>query len=824
MRAVRRLSDIAKESSIQEVRQVIVPFLTELIYDESSILCELLNQIQGIINFRNDKLAGQFLPILEYLVASPDKQVRNMACDTLVQVAKKLQGQELEQDFASIIIRCALYDHHQAKLAAVMIISQTFKMKMKKLEEVLQLIQLKLFIFREFFHKFLHRSMLYLQNFSQFHLLQFILFVNYALMRIVMQKELHQQPYFAYFVFYVVDIASVQELSVVILAVITDLSLDQYWRCRYCVVECIEVLMQNCNQNERLTVIYPIYVRLCDDPEVEVRVACVNQLPEVALYIPYNLFPTHIYPLISKAVFDFSNFHTRETLAVLLPAIARALIGNGPNLVSAQEPQQSKNTDKIINQESQQQDQIQHGSTFKPLSQPQLNTSRQSGSQKSAIQNTSQIETSSSVRRRDEGIRATVAIFNSLFRADDSYEAIAAAAQELVNALYIPLDISVIFGNDINFVNFFNKRKELNDILTANVTNPQIQNKVQINEEKQFEFSPSLMSSSSSKPVSANTYQSNSSIPTQQSSSIPNQLSAAQIASVAPQTNLTNLLFNEQNLQQQDNPQRIYPSSLPQAPLDTQALVETEGTQRIRLALLRSQTLEGLWREIGEHAFIENIIPTILTLPQIAARQQNRIVIQDAQDGNNQLNPRSDSSIADKMSSASASNWQIRVSLVELVPLLVRLLGVEFVDYNISAFVMAWLRDRVYAVRQAAVKAVGEIASAAGVDWVLSSVVRQIDSLAKFESYQLRITALDLIRELALALRNPLDVASCKFVEQTISLSKDKVPNVRIAVVRTLKQIFPCVDAGTARDKIYPTLREMQSDSDIDVKNSITEE
>lgn len=51
------------------------------------------------------------------------------------------------------------------------------------------------------------------------------------------------------------------------------------------------------------------------------------------------------------------------------------------------------------------------------------------------------------------------------------------------------------------------------------------------------------------------------------------------------------------------------------------------------------------------------------------------------------------------MSSASASNWQIRVSLVELVPLLVRLLGVEFVDYNISAFVMAWLRDRVYAVR-----------------------------------------------------------------------------------------------------------------------------
>jgi len=151
----------------------------------------------------------------------------------------------------------------------------------------------------------------------------------------------------------------------------------------------------------------------------------------------------------------------------------------------------------------------------------------------------------------------------------------------------------------------------------------------------------------------------------------------------------------------------------------------------------------------------------------------------------------------------------------QLLPLLAAQLGAAFFDDKLSAMCIGWLRDCVYAIREAAITNLRKLIDVFGVEWGLQHVVPQVLEAHTHTNYLYRMTVLYAIVSMAPAV-GPTVVAST-LLPMTLHLANDAVPNVRFNAAKTLRQLTPMIEPGLLIERVKPCLTTLADDPDADV-------
>ncbi|PAA79941.1 hypothetical protein BOX15_Mlig017842g4 [Macrostomum lignano] len=160
-------------------------------------------------------------------------------------------------------------------------------------------------------------------------------------------------------------------------------------------------------------------------------------------------------------------------------------------------------------------------------------------------------------------------------------------------------------------------------------------------------------------------------------------------------------------------------------------------------------------------------------------------------------------------------NWRVRLGVVKNLPELLSAMDDSQVTSTILPAYVSWLRDQAHDIRQAAAIGLGRIVRDRKTLAEGLAKNSALASLATDGNYQFRkvwvLTAQELIEN---------GPASCipLLLPQLMKLSADKVPNVRMALVKALIRLAKNLDASVVKKDVSGPLAELIKDSDADVR------
>jgi len=165
------------------------------------------------------------------------------------------------------------------------------------------------------------------------------------------------------------------------------------------------------------------------------------------------------------------------------------------------------------------------------------------------------------------------------------------------------------------------------------------------------------------------------------------------------------------------------------------------------------------------------------------------------------------------------NHWRIRQSVVEQVPKLAKLFGIEMFQSKLEALFLSSLRDSVHSVRQAAIQHLEEIAATFGSQWTVEHLLPKIvEQYSQSAGYANRVTTLHVLPKVSTVMS--ADQIQQFIIPLLIKATRDSVPNVRFCACRTICWCIENCNLGTTlvTGTIKPTLQELEQDSDCDVQ------
>ena len=132
-------------------------------------------------------------------------------------------------------------------------------------------------------------------------------------------------------------------------------------------------------------------------------------------------------------------------------------------------------------------------------------------------------------------------------------------------------------------------------------------------------------------------------------------------------------------------------------------------------------------------------------------------------------------------------NWRIKLSVVEQYPALAKQLGEQFFTDKLLSICLNWLSDCVYSIRIAAIENLKQLSKIFGSNWADRNVLKKLIDLKNDQNYLHRLTTLFGIAELSQVLSS--ECVQKNFVPVLHQMSKDRVPNIRMNVAKTIMQI-----------------------------------
>ncbi|XP_072125824.1 serine/threonine-protein phosphatase 4 regulatory subunit 1-like [Mobula birostris] len=171
---------------------------------------------------------------------------------------------------------------------------------------------------------------------------------------------------------------------------------------------------------------------------------------------------------------------------------------------------------------------------------------------------------------------------------------------------------------------------------------------------------------------------------------------------------------------------------------------------------------------------------------------------------------------------AEDAKWRGRLAIIEYMPLLAGLLGVEFFDEKLNSLCMTWLVDRVYAIREATTNNLTKLVEKFGKDWAESTIVPKVLAMASDPNYHHRMTILFCINmSMGLTMYLPMasdpnylhkmttlfcinvlseacgqEITAKHMLPTVLQMAGDQVANIRFNVAKTLQKIGPVLDAS----------------------------
>ena len=132
-------------------------------------------------------------------------------------------------------------------------------------------------------------------------------------------------------------------------------------------------------------------------------------------------------------------------------------------------------------------------------------------------------------------------------------------------------------------------------------------------------------------------------------------------------------------------------------------------------------------------------------------------------------------------------NWRIKISVVEQYPGLAQQLGEAFFTEKLIPICIQWLKDQVYSIRIASINNFKELTKIFGSQWAERNVIKSILDLRTELNYLHRLTVLFGIGELSQVISS--DIIKKSFCPVLVQMSKDKIPNIRLNVAKTISTI-----------------------------------
>jgi serine/threonine-protein phosphatase 2A regulatory subunit A len=168
------------------------------------------------------------------------------------------------------------------------------------------------------------------------------------------------------------------------------------------------------------------------------------------------------------------------------------------------------------------------------------------------------------------------------------------------------------------------------------------------------------------------------------------------------------------------------------------------------------------------------------------------------------------------------NNWRVRAQVEETVPVFARIVNRKLFLDNIMPICIKWLTDPVYAIRQRACKIMKRLYDIFKGEDFEKKLLNKISSMAKSDSYLLRITVVILIREFLID-EYELDFMEKKLFPYISKLSDDKIPNVRQACSVVIKKLVRLSKNKDVVKECKSIIDELKKDKDLEVVYAITD-
>ena len=169
------------------------------------------------------------------------------------------------------------------------------------------------------------------------------------------------------------------------------------------------------------------------------------------------------------------------------------------------------------------------------------------------------------------------------------------------------------------------------------------------------------------------------------------------------------------------------------------------------------------------------------------------------------------------------SNWRVRCQVEETVPVFARIVNKKLFFESIMPICLKWLTDPVYAIRQRACKIMVRLYDIFKGEDFEKQLLSKISSMAKSDSYLIRITAVILIREFLVDDYEIDDFMEKKLFPYISKLSDDKIPNVRQACSIAVKKLVRLSKNKDVVKECKSIIDELKKDKDMEVVYAITD-
>jgi len=167
----------------------------------------------------------------------------------------------------------------------------------------------------------------------------------------------------------------------------------------------------------------------------------------------------------------------------------------------------------------------------------------------------------------------------------------------------------------------------------------------------------------------------------------------------------------------------------------------------------------------------------------------------------------------------SDNNWRLRQAIIQVMPDLIKCLGIEFFLSNFLQNYIALLKDDVMEVRLSCGDVIKDMAIAANnSDFIYDHIYPTIKELTTCE-YLIRLTILSAIESLLTIYSQLSDGFRTDLVSLLVTLSSDGVPNIRIKACKVIYQISNNITIESVKNYIKQSLLSLENDSDKDVKH-----
>ena len=248
-----------------------------------------------------------------------------------------------------------------------------------------------------------------------------------------------------------------------------------------------------------------------------------------------------------------------------------------------------------------------------------------------------------------------------------------------------------------------------------------------------------------------------------------------------------------------------------------------DSSQHVRAAL--AGVVMGLAPVLGKSATIDKLLPVILALLKDEFPDTRLSIISELQQVNQVIGVDLlwQTLLPTVRELAEDCHWRVRLAIIEYIPLLAQQLGVEFFTFDdasqqksLADLCLGWLKDSVYAVRDAATENLKQLAEHFGAEWAVANVVPKLVELIKNPHYLYRITILSAIAQIAPVV-GP-DVTCTTFMPVLLAAAKDAVPNIKFNTARVMQELITVLDGTVIESKVKPCLKELSEDPDTDVR------